>query len=282
MNLQEGISILEINKIFSNSTLKREYLNLLSHHIEIDLNGLRVRDLDNKIIETWSYNISKQVIRELFVDSEKYLKNRDAGDKIEALMVEWCDLGLGEFDWPFQPKMFDEHVHSINRRLLTEIEKDNIVANDAIRYRRIKDINARRNDYIEFLIFANNDNVIPTFRNARGVDFYIDGQSFDQKVSRSVGRNFINEYGENYRQIAIQNPELVAKCLYEYQDEERFGYEPRLLVVYLDSDLELEDIEASIAEADLTNPTNIEFEYLHSNGQTATYGTYCYVILLHR
>jgi len=125
-------------------------------------------------------------------------------------------------------------------------------------------------------------NVIPTFANRRGVDFYINGEPFDQKVSRSVGRNFIAEYGEDYREIAISRPDLVAKCLYEYQDEARFGCEPRLLVVYLDSDLEIEDIEDSLAEVDFDNPININFEYRHSDGRTLIYETYCYIVLLHR
>ena len=191
-------------------------------------------------------------------------------------------MNLGEFDWPFQPRMFDQYVHAINRRNLAEKDKDNLVATAAIKYRRIKDINARRNDYIEYLIFKNNENVIPTFANRRGVDFYINGEPFDQKVSRSVGQNFIARYGENYREIAIQKPELVAKCLYEYQDEERFGREPRLLIVYLDSDLTIENIDHSLANANFQRPINIAFDYRHSDGRTMHYKTYCYIVLLHK
>jgi len=282
MSLINGITIEEIKKIFPNNQIKRNYLEMISDFITLDLENLRTSDLDDVIIETWEYNLSKQVLRELFTTSEKYGNNRDSGERIVALMNEWYDMELGEFDWPFQPNMFDQHVHSLNRRQLSERQKDDMVAIDAIKYRRIKDINAQRNDYIEYLIFRNNANVIPTFANRRGVDFYINGEPFDQKVSRSVGRNFIAEYGEDYREIAISRPDLVAKCLYEYQDEARFGCEPRLLVVYLDSDLEIEDIEDSLAEVDFDNPININFEYRHSDGRTLIYETYCYIVLLHR
>ncbi len=282
MSLIDGITLEEIKKIFPKNQVKWSYLQLLSNSISLNLNSLRPRDYDDVIIESWEYNLSKQILRELFITSEKYNNNRNSGNRVVALMNEWYDSDLGEFDWPFQPNMFDQHVHLLNRRQLPERQKDDMIAIDAIKYRRIKDINAQRNDYIEYLIFRNNDNVIPTFSNRRGVDFYINGEPYDQKVSRSVGKNFIAEYGADYREIAIQRPDLVAKCLYEYQDEARFGCEPRLLVVYLDSDLEIEDIDRSLAETDFDNPINIAFEYRHSDGRTIIYRTYCYIVLLHR
>lgn len=283
MSLIEKITLVEIKKIFPSNKLKRKYIELLPSHGAINVDSLRnIADIDNAIINTWKYDISKKIIRELFLNTEKYENNRNSGNKIEALMDEWSAMQLGKFDWPFQPKMFDQHVHSINRKNISEKEKDNIVSIDAIKYRRIKDINAQRNDYIEYLIFQHNDNVIPTLGNRKGVDFYINGVPFDQKVSRSVGRNFICKYGDDYRKIAIQRPDLVARCLYEYQDEERFGSEPRLFVVYLDSDLSLLDIEKSIRKANFNQPTNIEFYFTHSNGIKALYQTYCYIILLHK
>ena len=282
MSLIDSITINEIRKIFPNNRVKHNYLELLSNYIMVDIENLHAADLDNSIIATWEYAVSKKVIRELFLKSEKYKNNRDSGNIISSLTDEWHNMNLGEFDWPFQPRMFDQYVHAINRRNLAEKDKDNLVATAAIKYRRIKDINARRNDYIEYLIFKNNENVIPTFANRRGVDFYINGEPFDQKVSRSVGQNFIARYGENYREIAIQKPELVAKCLYEYQDEERFGREPRLLIVYLDSDLTIENIDHSLANANFQRPINIAFDYRHSDGRTMHYKTYCYIVLLHK
>ena len=88
--------------------------------------------------------------------------------------------------------------------------------------------------------------------------------------------------GENYREVAIENPDLVAISLYENQDEERFGYDPRLLIAYLDSDLTTEDVENSLAEIDFRNPLELEFKYRFSSGQVKVFETYCYVILLHK
>lgn len=281
MSLKNGITLEEIKNIFSNN-MKYDYLQKLSEYKRIDLSHLRKKDYDNTIVATWDYELSKKVIRELFLSSEKYEKNKRSGGRIAELMSEWNRMNLGRFDWPFQPKMFDQHVHSINRKNLTESEKDHIVAIEAIKYRRIKDINAQRNDYIEYLIFKNNDNVIPTFLNKRGVDFYIDGEPFDQKVSRGVGKYFVEKYGDNYREIAVQHPDLVAKYLYENQDGARFGYEPRLLIVYLDSNLQIGDIENSLAAVNFNKPINLAFQYSHSDGRQVTYNTYCYVVLVHR
>lgn len=281
MSLIEKITAFEIKKILPNVEIRRKYLEHLAEYRPIDVNRIRNVDLIDAIIQSWDYDLSKQILRELFRNTEKFYYARTCRDKVIELINDWNDLGFGDFDWPFQPKMFDDYVHRLNRETLSEREKDDIVAFNAIKFRRIKDINACRNDYIEYLIFENNTNVIPTFGNSRGVDFYINGEPFDQKVGRSVGRNFINTYGDDYRNIAIQRPDFVAKSLYEHQDEERFGYEPRLFVVYLDEDLTINDIETSLSQVDFNNPYEIEFEYAFSDGRQTRYVTNCYIILLH-
>ena len=154
MSLFDGISSIEIKKIFTNTTNKRKYLELLSKYIPINLGTIRTNAaIDDTIIETWDYELSKRILRDMFFDADKCVENRQSKDRINALIFEWECLNLGELDWPFSPKMFDNHVHALNRSNYTEREKDDIIALDAIKYRRIKDINALRNDYIEYLIF---------------------------------------------------------------------------------------------------------------------------------
>lgn len=283
MSLINNITLYEINKIFSNNQIKRRYLHILSEIKDIDFGNIRtIEAVNNAIINSWDYGVSKQILRDLFVETEKYLSNKNCGYRLEELMNEWQNLGLGDFEWPFLPIRFDQHVHILNRRNLTETEKDYMLSKETIKYRRIKDINAQRNDYIEYLIFENNENIIPTFKNAKGVDFYINGEPYDQKVARSVGINFIQDYGNNYKYVAINNPHLVAKNLYASQDEARFGHEPRLLIVYLDSDLTSDEIENSLQSVDFHNPLEIEFDYTFSTGETSTFSTHCFVILLHK
>jgi hypothetical protein len=42
-----------------------------------------------------------------------------------------------------------------------------------VKFRRLKEINTLRNDFLETLIFDKNQNIIPTLQHNRGVDFFI-------------------------------------------------------------------------------------------------------------
>lgn len=282
MYLTEGISNIEIKKIFQNRGNKEAYLKRLFQEIgseeEIAKSNPKI---DEQIINTWNYEVSKKVIRDLFSETEKYKYIKGCKKAVDKAIKDWKSLHLGEFDWPFGAMNFDQHVHQLNRRDdISEEEKDQILAQETIKFRRIKDINALRNDYIEYLIFQN-ENVIPTFGNNRGVDFYIDGRPFDQKVSKSVGRAFMDYYGDSYREKAISEPYLVAQSMYQNQDEERFGSEPRLLIIYLDSDVSSSQIEEQLSNIDFSHPMEIDFDYKHAGGEVITYQTKCFVVLLH-
>ena len=277
-----SISSDDIDKIFGNNDNKKEYLRRLFEIQGIDERiPSQKKDINNLIANTWNYDISKSVIRKQFIESDKYSYMMTCKDKIDESLKEWNELDLGELNWPFSAMNFDGHVHSLNRDdTKTEIEKDSIISHEAILFRRIKKINELRNDYIEYLIFQN-ENIIPTFSNSSGVDFYIDGKAYDQKVSKSVGGSFIDSYPENYRQVAIENPDLVAKSLYENQDNARFGSEPRLLIVYLDSDVSTDSLEDKLKNIDFGNPINIDFEFKEKGKAKEEYNTDCFVVLLH-
>lgn len=281
--LKEGIRNIDIKKIFDNRTRKIEYLERLFSKTDSNFEIPRsVTGLDNCIIDTWDYNLSKDILREMFFCSKKFLSGLDCKKEVDFLINEWYDNNLGEIEWPFSAMIFDSYVARLNRRNdLSETEKDEIIAEDVVKFRRIKDINTKRNDCIESLIVLHNENIIPTFKHNRGLDFYINGEPFDQKVSRSVGRTFENEYGRDYYNIAITHPKLVAKSLYENQDEERFDDDPRLYIVYLDNDISSEAIEQSIIEANFDEPIEITFDYERSRHSVSRYSTYCYIILLH-
>ncbi len=280
--LTDKITVDDIKKIFSNQKNKVAYLTQLFDFCNMELNLPKNNsDIEQLIIDTWSYEPSKTIIRNLFKTHPKYIEQEKLEEKIDNAIEEWNDIGLGEFEWPFSAMSFDQHVHILNRNQeYTEKEKDEILTKEIIKFRRIKHINALRNDFVEFLIFKN-ENVIPTLGNKKGVDFYIDGEPYDQKVGKSVGAAFKQQYGDNYREIALSHPELVAKSLYENQDEERFGDEPRLLIVYLDSEVDSQSIDKQLSEIDFSTPYEVEFEYKHSNNITVKHRTKCFVVLLH-
>lgn len=282
MEISKSITINEIKKIFSNKEEKIEYLNRLYKREDIKKDiPTTIKKINDTIIETWNYEESKATIREIFKGTEKY-KNSKASDKLlENMMEEWKELDLGELKWPFKALGFDQYIQRINCRKITEEEKDEIVKKDIVKFRRIKKINTFRNDFIEYLIVENNDNIIPTLKHSRGVDFYINGFPYDQKVSKSVTQEFKDCYGNKWRDKAIENPQIVAEYLYKYQDEQRFGIEPRLLIVYLDEDIDNKNIIKCVEKVNFSKPINISFEYTHSNNIIKKYKTECYIILLH-
>ena len=242
---------------------------------------LSTKELWDCVVSSWNYDIGLQVIREIFVQSKKYKLGKEADKSISILRGEWEKLKLGNIEWPFSQGDFDGFVQRINSESCCGFEKDNKVKLAAVKYRRIKELNTVRNDFIETLIFKKNKNILPTLNHRKGVDFFIDGVSFDQKVAKSPTIEFKREFGDNWLSHAINNPKTVAEFLYKHQDEGRFGADPRLLVVYLREDVSINNIVETIKNTDLTNPVEINFTYKHKIQGEKAYKVPCFVILLY-
>lgn len=265
-----------VKKIFGNKDNAVAFL----HKIGVKNKINKANEAYDLIVENWEYQKAYIAIRELFETSSKYQKGILGEENIKILLSEWKELGLGELNWPFSQGQFDAFVQSINSSSDNRVYKDNKVKDAAVRYRRIKEINTERNDYLETLIFLNNDNVIPTLHHSRGVDFFINGISYDQKVAKSPTKEFKDKFGDNWKQEAINNPVKVAEYLYTYQDEGRFGSEPRLFIVYLDENIEPLKIKKILEKNKLIEPYSITFDYKHKDYGTKKYKTEAFVILL--
>ncbi len=283
-------------KILGSQDNAIKYLTHLSEHKEVDgllsrvisrgkNKGLSVSTISTEniwkvVVNTWNYELSKDIIREIFKETEKYKNGKNAHTVMEMLVKEWETLRLGEIAWPFSQGEFDSFVQRVNCEGSTGIIKDEKVKAAAVKYRRIKEINTVRNDFIETLIFEKNENILPTLNHRRGVDFFINGISFDQKVAKSPTNQFKTKFKDNWKQQAINNPTLVAEYLYEYQDEGRFGSDPRLLIVYLDEDVSIDRIQEIIKQTDLSHPLEINFNFKHKTQGAKSYTVPCFVILL--
>ncbi len=239
------------------------------------------KDIWKIVVNNWEYDISKKIIREIFKDTEKYKSGREANDVMDVLVKEWDSLQFGKIEWPFSQGDFDGFVQRINSENNSGIIRDEKVKVAAVKYRRIKEINTVRNDFIETLIFEKNENILPTLNHRRGIDFFIDGVSFDQKVAKSPTNQFKAKFKEDWKKAAIDNPALVAEYLYKHQDEGRFGADPRLLVVYLDEDVSIQKIRDTVKNVDLNKPIEINFSFKHKIQGAKSYKVPCFVILLH-
>lgn len=265
-------------KILSN----RLYASLFLEKLGVELSKkAKTSELWDAVVRNWDYNTALPIVRDIFRTTDKFSRGSEASEAVGILREEWDRLSLGNFEWPFSQGQFDGFVQRINSEVISGECKDEKVKAAAVKFRRIKEINTYRNDYIETLIFNSSEVILPTLGHRRGVDFFINGVSFDQKVSNSVTGEFMKKYGDNYRQRAIENPQEVAEYLYMYQDEGRFDANPRLLVAYLDEDIDSQRIEEIIGATDFSHPMQISFTYKHERVGTKTYSVQAILILLH-
>lgn len=218
--------------------------------------ALLMKDKDklaDYISRHWDYDIALVKVREYFFTSKKYKEQAAAKDDIEQSITFYKDYFNEEPNWSMSPGSEDVFQQLNNNKNLTEeqrIIQTGLIAN---KQRMMKRITTQRNDIIETLIVEKFENVMPSIIHRRGVDFYIDGMPFDQKVSRSLGSAFIKEHPIAADVVAREHPELVAKSLYENQsnDKNRIGVSPRLYIVTLIPGTDISNVEQTLENTDL-------------------------------
>ncbi len=268
-------------KILGNKENAINYLSLMG--IEVNRKqSYQAKEIYNLVVENWDYETSLKAIREIFRKTKKYCNGKSGEMSINILIEEWKKFNFGEIKWPFSQGQFDNFVQRINSsEKIGRIEKDDEVKIAAVKYRRIKELNTARNDFLETLIFDKSSNILPTLLHNKGIDFFINGISYDQKVAKSPTNEFKKDFGQNWKSVAIENPKKVIEYLYKYQDEGRFGASPRLYVVYLDEDITPCEIKNNIQTLDLQNPYDITFKYNHKDFGSKSYKTQAYIVLLY-
>ena len=152
--------------------------------------NLETNEIWSKIVEHWNFELGEKITREMFKTTSKYNSGKDSYAMMNILLDEWENINLGDLAWSFSQGDFDGFVQRLNSENISGYEKDEKVKLAAVRYRRLKEINTVRNDFIETLIFEKNENILPTLNHRRSVDFFINGISFDQKVAKSPTNEF--------------------------------------------------------------------------------------------
>ena len=126
---------------------------------------LKADEVWAKVSKNWDFEIDRKVLREIFKTTDKYKLGKKSYEIMNTLFNEWDKLKFGEIKWAFSQGEFDDFVQSVNSKKVSRTEKDKKVKFEAVKYRRIKEINTVRNDFIETLIFENNENVLPTLNH---------------------------------------------------------------------------------------------------------------------
>jgi hypothetical protein len=273
ISIRQSIDLENAKKIFSN---KNNAILFLKEK------GIKINEKDKNInvyeviVNNWDYHVDKNIIRKIYLNSRKYLSFESSFEKLRNTIEDWNKLfGTEDIQWPFMPNSFDQWIAKINRsNEHTTSEKNKLVTEGVVKFRIIKEINTLRNDFIENQFISVNENVIPTLANNKGVDYYIDGIKFDQKVSRSVGREFVKKYGENYTEIIENDPIKLIESLYINQDEARFDYDYRFYVVFDNMDFKsIKNINEKLVLNKTLKIYDVIFDYAHKEGPVQKYQT---------
>lgn len=286
-SLREGLTEADAQHIFGNRERKKEFLALLDQAQGLEpakrAKSLSAADINKELLERFDYDEALPIIREMFRSSEKYAQMAGAEARYEEELAAWNEVYPGEKpDWAFTPSKFDEFRAKVARDdSLTRREQLRKIGDAAQRNFLLGELNTARNDMIEHLIFEQSKKILPTFSHSKGIDFYVDGEPYDQKISRSPTGEWIRDKGEGWQQAAAQNPAEVAEYLYRHQDRDRFSAEPRLLIVNIDEGIGAKEIKRRVSnELRLDDPHQIEFEFDHGRGETETYQARAHVLIL--
>ena len=86
----------------------------------------------------------------------------------------------------------------------------------------------------------------------------------------------------DWKEEAVLHPELVAKSLYENQQRDRFGAEPRLLIINLDGDdnIDFSHIKDKVSNLNVNNTLKIEFEFPNLDKTLSKYNTEALVLYI--
>jgi hypothetical protein len=206
-----------------------------------------------------------------------------AKEMFNRFKQKYLEMGYVDYKWPFVSGQFD--AYAVKMVVYPSVSDEGKfdeglkrTQKDVEKFSYLKIFNTLRNDYLEYLIFNADQDIIPTFSHRGGIDFYIHGIGFDQKVSRSVTNQFMDTYGDNWREVALEQPYEVTRYLMELGDEARFSNVPRLFIIDVDGSYELDGIEEKVGGISFDEPHTVTYTYNHSSTGPKNYS--CPVICL--
>lgn len=293
MNIKENITIEQVGLILGSKDTQLEFLLSMKDKwkvpVKLNRKGIEVVDVKKLIntpqfiVENWNYEEAKVVLRDMFRLTDKYKRGKSAKEMFNRFKTKYLEIGYTDYKWPFVSGQFDAYaVKTVVYPSVADMNKFEEglkrTQKDVEKFSYLKIFNTLRNDYLEYLIFNADQDIIPTFSHRGGIDFYIHGVGFDQKVSRSVTTQFMETYGDNWRDVALEQPYEVTRYLMELGDEARFSNVPRLFIIDVDGSYELDGIEEKVGEISFEEPHTVAYTYNHSSTGPKTYS--CPVICL--
>jgi hypothetical protein len=293
MSIKVGVTKEDIKNILGSNKMKLEFIEKMIYKWKVPtkinrkrqmvVDTKKVGDLDDFIINNWDYEVCRDVLREMFILTDKYKRGQTAKTLFNHFKQKYQEVGFSDYKWPFISGQFDDYL--VKSIVYPSVANSDVfdtqlvkIDRDVEKFSYLKIFNTLRNDYVEYLMFKSDEDIIPTFSHRGGIDFYIHGLGFDQKVSRSVTNQFMDKHGEDWRTKALENPFEVAEFLMVLGDEARFSNVPRLFVIDVDGSYELDGIEEQVRLIEFDSPTNVNYTYQHKSTGPKQYS--CPVICL--
>ena len=266
-NILNKISIDNVKKIFGNKDNAIEYLTYIKSISFKELKTLTSNEVYSLVINNWNYSEAKGIVRYLSKNSkynvENFQKNCRLYEHVKNIIDTQYD---GNIEWAFTPNSYDSNLtHHIRKASVFDDGLQKHLKDNEKNY-IIKSYNLYRSYLYEYFIIKYHEDILPTMGNKNGVDFYYLGKRKDLKNASSVTNNFKNDYGDSWFDTALKNPEIVAKYLYENQNETRFGYEDRIYIVQLNRNTAtINGIERICRDLNFSDPFTVDFKYKLNN-----------------
>ena len=102
--------------------------------------------------------------------------------------------------------------------------------------------------------------MFPTLKHSSGVDYFIDGVPFDQKVSKGLGGSFVKDYGiDESLTFARNHKDKLAISLFNNQDTFRFDNSSvnRIFVVFTDDDISPSEVRFKLKQVQWGQPMSL-------------------------
>jgi hypothetical protein len=266
-NILTKISFDDVKKIFGNKDNAIEYLTYVKSIPFKELKMLTSNEVYTFVINNWDYSEAKVIVRHLAKNSKYNSTNFEKNCQLYEYVKNIIDTQYdGNIEWAFTPNSYDLNLSNHIRKSSNFEEGLQKHLKDNEKNYIIKSYNLYRSYLYEYFIIKYHEDILPTMGNKNGVDFYYLGKRKDLKNASSVTNNFKNDYGDIWQDTALNNPDIVAKYLYENQNETRFGYEDRIYIVQLNQKPPtLMGIERTCRDLNFSDPLTVDFKYRLNN-----------------
>lgn len=280
-NIRYKVTISDAKRIFGSKNNAIDYLTTLGDWTYSTLKSESANIVFNKVCEKWDYDIAKMVTRNISKKTKynlsKYKKNCELYENIRNIINNEYN---GNKEWAFNVTTYDIKLTSTIRNQNNILYGLDAHLSDIKKNYLIKSYNIYRSFLYEYYIIKHHDSILPTLSNNNGVDFYYNGKKFDLKNTSSVTEKFKIDHGDKWVRDALNNPETVAKYLYENQNENRFGFDPRIFIVELNDTIQtIEQIEKSCRNLNFGSLHKIDFSYI-KNGTKENFTTESLVVFV--